>query len=206
MSSPDAAGLWLAVVASGLYHGANPGMGWPLAVSAALMERTRRALAGPLLALAAGHVLAMAVVLLPFAAMSALVARQREIRIGAACLVIGYGAWLFIRNRHPRVLARIPPTQLVLWSLLSATAHGAGLMLLPVYLGMSGHAHGGAGTALQVALVHTAAMTAAGASLAYAVHRWLGLGFIRRSWFDLDRVWAASLVVVGVVSLIVAVA
>lgn len=205
MSSGDAAGLWLAVVASGLYHGANPGMGWPLAVSAALMERSRRALAGPLLALAAGHFLAMAVVLLPFAAASALVERQREIRIGAACLVIGYGLWLFVRNRHPRVLARIPPTQLLLWSLLSATAHGAGLMLLPVYLGMPGHAHGGVGTALQVAIVHTAAMTAAGGTLAYAVHRWLGLEFIRRSWFDLDRVWAGSLVVVGVVSLVVAV-
>jgi len=87
MTLSGAAGLWLAVLASGLYHGANPGMGWPLAVSAALMGKGRRDLYPALGALAAGHFIAMAVILLPFAMMTALLDWQREIRIGAALLV-----------------------------------------------------------------------------------------------------------------------
>ena len=103
-----AASLWLAVVGSGIYHGINPGMGWPLAVSAALMERRRGALPRALGALAAGHFLAMVAILLPFAAMTSLVAWEREIRAGAALVVIGFGVWLLIYRRHPRFLARIP--------------------------------------------------------------------------------------------------
>ena len=68
--------------------------------------------------------------------MTALVDWQREIRIGAALLVIGFGLWLLIHRRHPRLLARIRPTQLALWSFAVATAHGAGLMLVPIYLGL----------------------------------------------------------------------
>jgi hypothetical protein len=127
--------LWLAVVASGVYHGVNPGMGWPLAVSAGLMGKGRRDLIASLGPLGAGHFLAMAGILAPFAAMTALVAWQREIRIGAGLLVIAAGAY-FLVARHPRFLARIKPTQLALWSFAVATAHGAGLMLLPIYLGI----------------------------------------------------------------------
>jgi len=75
--------LWLAVVASGLYHGVNPGMGWPLAVSAGLMERSSRALVAALWPLTAGHLLAMLVVLLPFALLLVFVEWQRQIQIGA---------------------------------------------------------------------------------------------------------------------------
>ncbi len=84
------AALWLAVVGSGIYHGINPGMGWPLAVSAGLMNNGRRALLGALAPLAIGHFLAMAGILLPFAAVSALVTWQEEIRIAAGLLVIGW--------------------------------------------------------------------------------------------------------------------
>ena len=78
-------------VASGVYHGLNPGMGWPLAVSAGLMGGGRRDLIASLGPLGAGHFLAMAGILLPFAAMTALVAWQDEIRIGAGLLVIAGG-------------------------------------------------------------------------------------------------------------------
>jgi len=108
------AALWWAVVASGIYHGVNPGMGWPLAVSAALMERRRGSLWRALLALAGGHLLAMAAILFPFSALMALAAWQREIQIGAACLVIGLGLYLLINRRHPRFLARVPPSRLAL--------------------------------------------------------------------------------------------
>lgn len=131
------AGLWFAVVASGLYHGLNPGMGWPLAVSAGLLERSSRALLLALVYLTAGHLLAMLAATLPFALLSALVAWQRSIQVGASLLVFGFGLYLLVQRRHPRALARIPPTQLVLWSFAIAMAHGAGLMLVPIYLGLS---------------------------------------------------------------------
>ena len=128
--------LWLVVVASGLYHGVNPGMGWPLAVSAGLMERSSRALVAALWPLTVGHLLAMLVVLLPFALLVTLVDWQRQIQIGASLLVIGFGIFRLVNRRHPRVLARIRPTQLGLWSFAVAIAHGAGLMLVPIYLGL----------------------------------------------------------------------
>src|SRR6202008_2779428 len=131
-----AAWLWLAVVASGLYHGVNPGMGWPLAVSAGLMERSRRALFAALGALAAGHLLASLLVFLPFAFLIALAEWQLPIQTAAGLLVTGFGIFLFFNRRHPRALARIPPTQLALWSFAVALAHGAGLMLVPIYLGL----------------------------------------------------------------------
>jgi hypothetical protein len=207
------AALWWAVIASGLYHGLNPGMGWPLAVSAALMEQRAMALPRALLALAAGHLTAMLAILLPFSAMITLVSLEREIRIGAACLVIGLGVYLLVVNRHPRFLARISPAKLGLWSFLVAIAHGAGLMLVPIYLGIcavdteAGHEAAGAlmsagmRTALAVAAVHTLAMALAGSLLAVGVYYWLGLRFLQKAWFNLDRVWAVSLVVVGVFAL-----
>ena len=130
------AGLWLAVVASGLYHGVNPGMGWPLAVSAGLMERSSRAFVAALWPLMVGHLLAILVVILPFSLLIALVEWQRQIQIGASFLVIGFGIFRLAHRRHPRVLARIRPTQLGLWSFVVAIAHGAGLMLVPIYLGL----------------------------------------------------------------------
>jgi hypothetical protein len=90
-------------VASGLYHGANPGMGWPLAVSAGLMERSSRALFAALWPLAVGHLLAMLVVMLPFAFLAALVQWQRQIRIGASLLVIAFGIFLLV---NPAIYAR----------------------------------------------------------------------------------------------------
>ncbi|MEM6943432.1 MAG: hypothetical protein AAF565_06740 [Pseudomonadota bacterium] len=206
--------LWLAVIASGLYHGANPGMGWPLAVSAALFERRTGALWRAVAALSAGHVVAMLAVLLPFAFLTLLVTWQQEIQIGAALILTGFGLWLLLNPRHPRFLSRVPPSRLALWSFLIAVAHGAGLMLVPIYLGIcavgavdDGHAaaevlmRDGLKVALVVAVAHTAAMMVTGGSLAYGVHRWLGLKFLKHGWFDLDRIWALSLVAVGGIAL-----
>ncbi len=203
-------GLWLAVTGSGIYHGINPGMGWPLAVSAGLMGKGRRDLLAALGPLAAGHFLAMAGILLPFAAMAALVTWQREIRVGAGLLVIAVGIYLLINRRHPRFLTRIRPTQLVLWSFAVATVHGAGLMLVPIYLGLcraqdmeTGHQAaatligGNLLTAIAVSVVHALAMIVSGGIIAFAVHKWLSLNFISKSWFNLDIVWALSLILVG---------
>ena len=207
-------GLWLAVLASGLYHGVNPGMGWPLALSAGLMERSPRSLVAALGPLAVGHFLATLAVMLPFALLAALVEWQRHIQIGASLLVMAFGIFLLVRPRHPRALARIRPTQLGLWSFAVAIAHGAGFMLVPIYLGLcrgadldSGHEAAGAlingnvGIAVLVSLVHGGAMIGAGGVLAYLVYRYLDLKFLSRSWFNLDATWALSLVLVGAISL-----
>jgi hypothetical protein len=194
-------------------------MGWPLAVSAGLMERSSRALVAALWPLTGGHLLAMLVVILPFSLLVALVQWQRQIQIGASLLVIGFGIFRFVNRRHPRILARIRPTQLGLWSFAAAIAHGAGLMLVPIYLGLCtaaeldrGHEAAGPlinanlGMAIQVSVMHTLTMIAAGGFLAWLVYRYLGLKFMSRSWFNLDAVWASSLILVGTLSLSISLA
>ena len=190
-------------------------MGWPLAVSAGLMEKSSHALLAALWPLTAGHLLAMLVVLLPFALLATLVEWHHQIQIGASLLVIGFGIFRFVDRRHPRALARIRPTQLGLWSFAVAIAHGAGLMLVPIYLGLcqasdidNGHEAAGIlinaslGMALLVAVVHATAMIAAGGCSALLVYRYLGLKFISRSWFNLDAIWAVSLILVGAIALV----
>jgi len=214
--------LWLTIVALGVYHGLNPAMGWPIAVANGMAARRGGAVFATLLPLGGGHFAAMAVVLVPFAWLSWYVEWSRAIRLGAGALVLLFGIFKLIDSRHPRALARIRPTQLAWWSFLMATAHGAGLMLVPFMLGLCvtappdvdagaataardlGHAsvmnylaQSNVATAVVVAAVHTLAMMLAGLALAWAVYRYLGLKFLRRAWFNLDLVWGASLVIAG---------
>jgi hypothetical protein len=194
-------------------------MGWPLAVSAGLMERSSRALVVALWPLTVGHLLVVLVMVLPFSLLVTLVQWQRQIQIGAGLLVIGFGIFRFVNRRHPLALARIRPTQLGRWSFTVAVAHGAGLMLVPIYLGLCrtadldrSHEATGAlinanlGMALLVSVVHSVAMIAAGGFLAWMVYRYLGLKFVSQSWFNLDATWAVSLVLVGARSLAISVA
>lgn len=202
--------LWLAVIVSGIYHGISPGMGWPLAVSAGLMDRRANALFAALVPLAIGHFLAMAVIILPFAILITLVEWQATIQITAGFLVAGFGVFKLFNRRHPRMLARIRPTQLAFWSFAVAIAHGAGLMLVPIYLGLcratqtdTGHAAAqtligsNIGTAIAVSAVHAMAMIATGGLAAWLCYRYLGLKFLSQSWFNLETLWAASLILVG---------
>lgn len=206
--------LWWAVIFSGFYHGINPGMGWPLAVSAALMERKHSALPKALAMLAAGHFLAMIGILLPFSVMIFLVEWEVEIRVAAGILVIAMGIYLLVNRRHPKFLARVHPARLALWSFLAAMAHGAGLMLVPIYLGIcaigadeTGHLaaqslmSNNITTAFLVALAHTFSMTFAGGVVAVGIYLWLGLKFLSKTWFNLDLVWALSLIAVGIFGL-----
>jgi hypothetical protein len=164
--------------------------------------------------LAVGHIAATLSMLLPFALLIAVAEWRRPIQVAAALLVIGFGVFRLVRPRHPRAIARIPPTQLGLWSFAVAIAHGAGLMLVPIYLGLcqasdldSPHqaastlVDANLGMAVLVALVHSAAMIASGGLLAWAVYRYLGVRFVSKSWFNLDTVWAASLILVGAIAL-----
>jgi hypothetical protein len=218
------AAIWFTIIAVGIYHGLNPAMGWPLAVAHGLTERRASAVLATLLPLGGGHFAAMAIVLVPFAWLSLYVQWSREIRLGAGALVLLFGVFKLLQRRHPRALARIRPTQLAWWSFLMATAHGAGMMLVPFMLGLcapgdaamaapdSGHvtvmnylARSNVATAVAVAAVHTLAMMLAGLTVAWAVYRYLGLQFLRRAWFDLDVVWGVSLVIAGAAGMALAI-
>jgi hypothetical protein len=209
--------LWLGVLAIGAYHGLNPAMGWPLAVANGLTERRGVAVFATFVPLGAGHLLAMALALVPLALLSSLLTWNREIRVGAGVLVILFGVSRLLLRRHPRWLVRVRPTQLMLWSLLMATAHGAALMLLPFLMGLcqasaapagrppGAFEHEGVmalmgssvGTAVAVSLAHSAAMITSGLAAAWIVYRHLGLRVLRSTWLDLDVVWALSLIISG---------
>jgi hypothetical protein len=162
--------------------------------------------------LGGGHFMAIVVALAPFAWLGWYVEWSRAIRIGAGALVLLFGVFKLLNRRHPRVLARIPPTRLAWWSFLMATAHGAGFMLVPFMLGLCaapgagtiGHAavtsymaRATMGAAVLVATVHALASLCAGIGMAWVVYRYLGLRFLRRAWLNLDVVWGASLVLAG---------
>jgi hypothetical protein len=194
-------------------------MGWPLAVSAGLIEKSSHALVMAFWPLTVGHLLAMFVVILPFALLLVIVEWQQQIQIAASLLVLGFGIFRLVNRRHPRMLARVRPTQLGLWSFAVAIAHGAGLMLVPIYLGLCrvtdlglGHEAASAlietnlAMAVLVSIVHSLAMIAAGGFLAWLVYRYLGLKFLSVSWFNLDATWAFSLVLMGSLSLAISLA
>jgi hypothetical protein len=181
-----------------------------------MAERRSGAVFATLLPLGGGHFLAIAVALLPFAWLGWYLEWSRAIRIGAGGMVLLFGVYKLMNRRHPRMLARIAPTRLAWWSFLMATAHGAGLMLVPFMLGLcaapapgaappeAGHAallaylaQANTGTALLVAAVHALVAIAAGLGMAWTVYRYLGLRFLRRAWLNLEVVWGASLVLAG---------
>jgi hypothetical protein len=221
MGADTSTGLWLVVISLGVYHGLNPAMGWPLAVANGLTARRGSAVFATALPLGTGHLLAMAVVLLPFVWLARFAEWNQALRAGAGALVLAFGLYKLVDRRHPRFLARVRPTQLAWWSFLMASAHGAALMLLPVTLALcraplpslgwadagfaAAPAHeallpllaSGVTTALTVAVVHTFAMIGSGVAIAWAFYRYLGLKFLRQSWLNLDTLWALSLIVTG---------
>lgn len=221
------ASLWFGVVAIGAYHGLNPAMGWPLAVANGLTEKRGAAVVATFVPLGLGHLLAMALALVPFALLSWLLTWQRELRIGAGGLVMLFGLSRVFLRRHPRWMMRVRPSRLVLWSFLMATAHGAALMLLPFFIGLcqapAANAATGAigifdhenvmglmrtnlGTAVAVTLLHSAAMIVAGLGMASLVYHWLGLRVLRSTWLDLDLVWALSLIAAGAAAVVMSAA
>jgi hypothetical protein len=221
MAGPAAAATpvlwaWLAIIALGMFHGLNPGMGWLFAVSNGLQARSGRGVASALPPLALGHLLAIATVLVPVGVLLAVYLRYLQwFRWLAALALIGFGVYKLLNRRHPRLLARIGPRHLVLWSYLMATSHGAGLMLVPFYLdigsgGPAGHsdhmaraAEGSLGLALLATALHTLAMLLSMGLVAWLVYRYLGLRLLGKSWFNLDLVWAVFLIAVGLLALVI---
>lgn len=202
---------WLALVGLGAFHGVNPAMGWLFAVALGLHRGSRRVVLTSLVPIGLGHALAIALVAFAVVALG-LAIDQRAIQLAAGVVLIGWAGYhhLYGSRHRVRVGMRTGMAGLGLWSFWMASAHGAGLMLVPVLvpLGAHGPAHGhvAPGTSLAVSMaavgVHTLAMLATTAVMAVAVYEWVGLAFLRRGWINLDRLWTASLVATGAILLL----
>lgn len=198
---------WATLALLGVYHGVNPGMGWLFAVGRGLQEGRRRAVLGALLPIALGHELSIVLVVIAVALTQAALP-PHTVRLIAALALVGFGLYTLARpRRHPRGFGmRIGVLGLAAWSFLMSSAHGAGLMLAPVLLGLpvadqySDLRQLGL-TAGLAATVHVAAMLAAMAAVAVVVYEKLGLRLLRRSWFNLDLAWSVVLLGAGLVTL-----
>jgi hypothetical protein len=209
------------ILGLGALHGINPAMGWLFAVSLGLQERRRGAVWGALGPLALGHAIAVAATLAVAAAVG-LVASTGALRVLTAAALVGFGVFHLRRHRHPRWGGmRVGPKDLTIWSFLMASAHGAGLMVLPFVLGgqgvhegahaMSGHAGhalmaglpGAGSAALTATLLHTAGYLLVAGLLAAVVYEKLGLRLLRTAWINLNAIWAAALIATALLTLVV---
>jgi hypothetical protein len=206
---------WLALAGLGAFHGLNPAMGWLFAVALGLQRRSRAALFWSLLPIAVGHALSIALVVAAVGVLRAFV-DFRVLQIGAAVTLMAFGLHRLLARHRARAGMQVGGGDLLIWSFLMATAHGAGLMLLPVLLEMpigavAGHHHvhmvtpTGPGRSVAIACavvaVHTAAMLTVAGAVAVAVYEWVGLAFLRRGWINLDLLWVAALVGAGLILL-----
>lgn len=206
--------LWLMVLL-GAYHGINPGMGWLFAVALGMQEERGSAVARALLPIAFGHALAIGTVILA-AVFLGMALPLMAIRYGVAALLVGLGIYSLVRHQHPRwVRMQVGYCDLTVWSFLMASAHGAGLMVLPVLLGsrtveaqnhMATHNHLSATASPLAGLlatgVHTIAYLAVTGLLAWAVYRKFGLALLGKAWFNFNLVWGAALVATGLFTLL----
>jgi hypothetical protein len=206
-------GSLLALAGLGAFHGLNPGMGWLFAVALGMQEGNRRAVWRALIPLTLGHALAIAAAI-GVAMIAGAALTPAMLRWPVAILLASLGVRQLYRHLHPRWSAmRVGMGGLTLWSFLMASAHGAGLMVLPVFLpmtvvaaGPSCHARGASTNALAGAtatLVHGAGYLAVTALLSWVVVDRLGLGLLRRAWINLDAVWAVALIATGVLTVVV---
>jgi hypothetical protein len=200
---------WAALFFLGAYHGLNPGMGWLFAVALGMQEKSSRAVVRSLAPIALGHAAAIGVVIALASAMR-IVLPMQTLKYAIAAGLVSLGAYRLIRHRHFKwVGMQVGFLDLTLWSFLMASAHGAGLMVLPVVMGMpagGGHAHHTAGmtdplTGAEATLVHSLGYLILTALIALIVYQKVGLAMLRKAWLNLDQVWAVALIVTGLLAL-----
>ncbi len=199
--------VWPVLFLLGVYHGINPGMGWLFAVARGMQEHRARAVAWSLPPIALGHALSIGVVVL-LAGLAQVALPLTYIRIGVAVALMGLGLYKLIRSRHFHWGGmRVGFRELTIWSFLMASAHGAGLMVLPVVLaGPHAHHHAtaqGVANGVWATLIHTLGYLTVTAAVALLVYQKFGLALLRRAWFNLDLIWAIALVATGCIALFV---
>ena len=214
---------WVALALLGAYHGLNPAMGWLFALSLGLQEKRRSAVIGALFPIALGHAAAITLAILALRFVQHFLP-MNILKWGVALILFTLGIYRLFRASHPRGAGmRVGGRDLFVWSFLMASAHGAGLMLLPVLMAqpMSGMTHSMAGgtsvipsslsasslTATMIGfavLIHTASMLAVAGILAvtfFETYEKVGLRLLRHTWLNFDLLWAIALLVAGCVVL-----
>jgi hypothetical protein len=203
---------WVALAMLGAYHGINPGMGWLFAVALGMQEKNARAVWRSLVPIATGHALAIGAVVF-LAALLGLALPLGGLKIAVAVFLFALGIYRLVRHRHPRWGGmQVGFRDLTIWSFLMASAHGAGLMVLPILLQMSPPAHaggnhaahymhaavtGGTTTNLLAVGVHTAGYLVVTGPIAWLVYEKLGLALLRKAWLNLDLIWCIALIATG---------
>jgi hypothetical protein len=204
-------GTWAMLAALGAFHGINPAMGWLFAVALGLQRRARAAVLASLLPIAAGHALAIAAIVGLFVALRVFVDLD-VLRIACALLLVAVAIARLAGRHFSRIGMQVRFRDLLLWSFLMATGHGAGVMLIPVLLhlplGASHSAHHhltwlsdmapSVPVAIAAVVVHTVAMLATAGVIAVVVYEWAGLAFLRRGWINFDWLWSLALIGAGV--------
>jgi hypothetical protein len=211
-------GQLAALAALGAFHGLNPAMGWLFAVARGMQERSRTVLLSSLPPIAAGHLASVAIVASVVSATESVVAAN-VVGIVGGLVLVGFGLWRLLSERHFRwARMRLSTGQLAGWSFLMSSAHGAGLMLLPVLataavagaghadhdMAVTGRVDGTPGAALEglaAAGVHTIAMLAVMGLCAVLVYEFVGVNILRRAWFNMDKVWAGVMVGAGALTI-----
>jgi hypothetical protein len=204
---------WQALALLGAYHGINPGMGWLFAVALGLQQGSARGVCRALPPIVAGHALAIAVVLVVLG-LARVVVPLDALNVLVAASLIAVGLYRLWRHSHPRFGGmQVGFRDLTVWSFLMASAHGAGLMVLPFVMqppapfsaASHEHAHhiglASMNVAMAAAAVHTTAYLIVMTLAAWVVYRKLGLSLLRAAWFNMDWAWAAALVATGIVVL-----
>ncbi len=204
---------WAALLLLGAYHGINPGMGWLFAVALGMQEKSRWAVWRSLVPLVTGHALAIGAVVF-LAAMIGRVLPLSSLKIAVAAILFALGIYRLVRHRHPRAGGmQVGFRDLTIWSFLMASAHGAGMMVLPVLLQISPAAHavgnhsaahhmptaimGAISTNLLAVGVHTAGYLVVTGLIAWLVYEKLGLALLRKAWLNLDLIWCVALIATG---------
>ncbi len=216
-------GVWVTLIVLGVYHGVNPAMGWLFAVSQGLQHRSRRAVLAALVPIAVGHELSITLVAILVLGASVLIS-SAALHVVAASSLLAFGIFRFLKPRaHWRwTTMRVSNRELTLWSFLMSTAHGAGLMVAPVLMGLQGlstaSANARAGDQADVGMLshvplvpsgigialHVLAMVVVMGVIAFLVFEKLGLGILQRAWFNTDRIWAATFIGAAAVTLFTA--
>jgi hypothetical protein len=205
---------WPALLALGAGHGINPAMGWLFAVALGLQRESRRAVWGALGPLAAGHALAIGGAVAAMG-VAGLVIPLAALRWATAGLLIGLGVYRLVRSRHLTFGGmQVGARELAIWSFLMASAHGAGLMVLPLVMSSPDRGHmlqlmsaaptvtGIEWNGLLATVVHTAGYLLVTGVIAVIVYEKVGVRFLRKAWVNLDLIWAVALVVAGVATVV----
>lgn len=202
---------WSALFLLGAWHGINPAMGWLFAVALGLQRQSSRAVWESLIPITAGHLLAIGIVV-TLALVAGASLPLEYARFVVAALLLSFGVFRLVWGKHPRWGGmQVGFRDLTIWSMLTASAHGAGFMLLPILLGMSGMhsshemhalANSGGWAGVYAVVIHTLAYLLVTGLIAWVVYTRVGLAVLRRAWFNVDRIWAISLVVTAGLTLL----